>query len=42
MDLESDLHKAAYELSYAKEDLPRLLEMARRDGVQPGVLRRYE
>jgi hypothetical protein len=40
--IESDLHKAADELFFAKEDLPRLLELARRDGVQPGVLRRYE
>jgi hypothetical protein len=42
VEIESDLHKAADELSYAREDLPRLLELARRDGVQPGVLRRYE
>jgi hypothetical protein len=41
-ELRTDLHEAEQELAFAREDLPRLREMARRDGVQPVVLRRTE
>jgi chromosome segregation ATPase len=41
-DLESALAEARDELAAASEELPELLEQARRDGVSPGVLREFE
>lgn len=38
----SDLENARKELDEAQREFPRLLEEARRAGVDPGVLRRYE
>jgi small-conductance mechanosensitive channel len=40
--LEGDLARARRERAQAEAELPELLEQARRDGVWPGVLRRFE